>query len=382
MASAELLQQIEDGNLHKRIPISSYQEQIKPIFETLSKIDISIKFDPKKHLAFKSSYLQTIKRTTMEEFGTFAKDQISNIGASEPFPLFTEEAVEIMRAEILREEVFTKWSRVSYNSTTGLDCVIRGYAKYTSPFTYAAWTHPDTVAAISSMAGVELEVIMDYEVAHINIAMKSQDLAKNEKINEKRKLSIGGSKITNDDIPAVVGWHNDSYPFVCVLMLSDTSSMIGGETLVKTGNGEIIPVSGPAKGKATVLQGRKLLHLASIPLGYTERITSVTSYRAKNSMLPETSVLKTVKPECNWGSLYDEFYPEWINYRMNVISDRSLEIKKIFNNALENGEKFDKLKAFELLQDLENYTANTWKEMQVSEAEYATHSKFDKENEN
>lgn len=34
---------------------------------------------------------------------------------------------------------------------------------------------------------------------------------------------------TGDSADNVVAWHNDSYPFVCVLMLSDVSQMIGGE---------------------------------------------------------------------------------------------------------------------------------------------------------
>ncbi|KAG7731263.1 hypothetical protein KL948_003543 [Ogataea haglerorum] len=371
MATAELLQQIQTGNLHKRIMPHAYEAQIKPISETLNNVDINVEFDPKKHLAFTPDCLQTVKRTTMEELGAVSDDQISDIGVSAPFPLFTEEAVEIMRAEILREEVFSKWARVSFSSTTGLDCGIRGYAKSTCPFTYRAWTHPETVAAVSAMAGVELEVIMDYEVAHINVAMRSEDEEFNQKISARRKSSLADK--TDSDIPAVVGWHNDSYPFVCVLMLSDTTEMIGGETLIKTGSGEIVPAAGPAKGKATVLQGRKLTHLAALPVGYTERITAVTSYRAKDSTKPETSVLKTVKPEKNFGSIYNEFYPEWISYRMKVISDRAIAIGEEFERRRRDGETFDKDAAFKKLKDLQAYLEHTWKEMEVTDEEYASH---------
>jgi len=45
----------------------------------------------------------------------------------------------------------------------------------------------------------------------------------------------------------VVDWHHDSYPFVCVLMLSDTEGMVGGETALKTGAGDIMKVRGPEK---------------------------------------------------------------------------------------------------------------------------------------
>lgn len=70
---------------------------------------------------------------------------------------------------------------------------------------------------------------MDYEIGHIN-------------------LSIPGpiqNQSMDDD--AIVGWHRDSYPFVCVLMMSDTTHMIGGETALRTGTGEIKKVRGPSK---------------------------------------------------------------------------------------------------------------------------------------
>ncbi|KAH3667310.1 hypothetical protein OGAPHI_002959 [Ogataea philodendri] len=371
MATPELLQHIKAGNIHKKVPFETYLTQIKPIHETLKKVDINVEFDPKKHLAFDPECLNTIKRTTMEEFGCVAEDQISDVGASAPFPLFTEEAVEIMRAEILREEVFTKWARISQSSTSGLDCVIRGHVRTTCPFTRAAWTHPATVAAVSAMAGVELEVIMDYEIAHVNIAMRSEDEAQNQRISARRRSSLADK--FDKEVPAVVGWHNDSYPFVCVLMLSDTSEMIGGETLIQTGTGEVVPAAGPAKGKATVLQGRKLLHLASVPVGYTERITAVTSYRAKDSTKPETSVLNTVKPERSFGSIYDEFYPEWVSYRMDVISDRAKAIQKQFIKARDENKPFDKDAAFEKLKDLDAYVAKTWKEMVVTDEDFVNH---------
>lgn len=83
---------------------------------------------------------------------------------------------------------------------------------------------------MSKIADVELVPVMDYEIGHIN-------------------LSIPGDKTDsdNDDDGAIVGWHRDSYPFVCVLMMSDTTDMIGGETALRTGTGEIRKVRGPSK---------------------------------------------------------------------------------------------------------------------------------------
>jgi len=77
---------------------------------------------------------------------------------------------------------------------------------------------------------------MDYEIGHINMSVP------------KEKTQHDSSTMTSeDDEEAIVGWHRDSYPFVCVLMMSDTTGMVGGETALRTGTGEIKKVRGPQK---------------------------------------------------------------------------------------------------------------------------------------
>ena len=82
--------------------------------------------------------------------------QISDIGVSDPFQLFTDEAITIMRQEVLQRDTFMKYARYSYNSTSGMDCVVRGFVKdgdeINCPFTYQAWTHCKTMELISKMA--------------------------------------------------------------------------------------------------------------------------------------------------------------------------------------------------------------------------------------
>jgi hypothetical protein len=51
---------------------------------------------------------------------------------------------------------------------------------------------------------------------------------------------------SNSDLPATK-WHYDSYPFVCVVMLSDTTNMVGGETAIRKPSGEVIRVRGPQR---------------------------------------------------------------------------------------------------------------------------------------
>lgn len=103
-------------------------------------------------------------------------------------------------------------------------------------FIFEAWKHPKTLAIMSKIAGVDLVPVMDYEIGHINMSVPG---AKN-KYDSKALIS-------EDEEQAIVGWHRDSYPFVCVLMMSDTTGMVGGETALRTGTGEIKKVRGPAK---------------------------------------------------------------------------------------------------------------------------------------
>ena len=57
----------------------------------------------------------------------------------------------------------------------------------------------------------------------------------------------------------VFGWHVDSQPFVCIVMLSDPpTDAIGGETLVRNKNGEEISLTFPGAGYAYLLQGSLL----------------------------------------------------------------------------------------------------------------------------
>lgn len=111
------------------------------------------------------------------------------------------------------------------------------------------WKSPETLEIISKVAGIDLVTEMDFEIGHINISVKTEA----EKQEELRAFSdraqyeadegIAGCP-WEDDKP-IVDWHTDSYPFVCVTMLSDCTTMIGGETALRTGTGEIMKVRGP-----------------------------------------------------------------------------------------------------------------------------------------
>ena len=62
------------------------------------------------------------------------------------------------------------------------------------------------------------------------------------------------------------GWHTDgNAQFVVVVMLSDPTNMLGGETEVRCGDGSVRKITYPAAGYAVMLQVRWLPYLLDIP---------------------------------------------------------------------------------------------------------------------
>lgn len=378
MASAALLESIVQGNIHHAVPPSLFDAHLGQKETVTPKAAV---FDPQKHLQCYASLAakeacSSTRRLTMAELGLTSPRQISPIGVSDPFPLFTDEAIAIMRLEILDKDTFLRYARFCHNSSSGMDCIMRGYVKngheISAPFVYQAWTHPKTTELISEIAGVDLEIIMDYEIAHVNIGIKDPQQADKERSEWAKTAGILTRKGSGDDIPAIVGWHYDSYPFVCVLMLSDTTNMIGGETGLRKGlskgeDSQIAVVPGPQKGSASVLQGRLIEHIAPSPVGHTERITMVTSYRAKNALIEDGSVLTTVKPEINYGTRFADFYPQWIAYRAEVVKARLDHLVETMKG--QNG-VFDKAASMAALKAIDAYLTTTYTEMEVSEEEW------------
>jgi hypothetical protein len=90
---------------------------------------------------------------------------------------------------------------------------------------------------------------MDFEIGHDNLAVYSEE-EKNKALNEmiekvNRAADEGASGCAWEDDDPIVDWHTDSYPFVCVTMLSDCTGMTGSETALRKGDGEVVKVRGP-----------------------------------------------------------------------------------------------------------------------------------------
>ena len=199
---------------------------------------------------------------------------------------------------------------------------------------------------------------MDFEIAHVNISMKTEkQRAEEMEAFRDRHLTEADEGIAGcpweDDKP-IVDWHTDSYPFVCVLMLSDCSTMIGGETALRTGNGEILKVRGPEMGCAVVLQGRYIEHQALRALGATERITMVTSFRPRCPALPDDTVLTTVRAISNLSELYYQFS----EYRLEILEQRIRDQLKLMRESNRGGKKLNTTQLKDFFHEQEKFLAH------------------------
>ncbi|KAL4799567.1 hypothetical protein BDV19DRAFT_400797 [Aspergillus venezuelensis] len=294
-------------------------------------------FTPSKHLI----YDPPSKIHKMADFG-LAGAGISPNAISEPFPLLSEDAIAQMRSEIFSEEVMEQCRF----RTDFCENMVRGMGHRRAPFTYDVFKSPDVLSKISEVAGIDLIPAWDYEIANVNIAVKDDpvDLDMTQRDPDTSSTSINATGETSavttpakkDETPAFA-WHYDSFPFVCVTMLSDCSGMIGGETAIKLPSGEIKKVRGPSMGYAVIMQGRYLEHQALKALGGRERISLVTPFRPKDPLVTDEIVLAGVR--CN--SHLDELYPQYFEYRLDVLEERIRAMRRHEREREVRGERFD-----------------------------------------
>ncbi|KAF2653431.1 hypothetical protein K491DRAFT_633813 [Lophiostoma macrostomum CBS 122681] len=297
------------------------RDQLKPASRAPRAI-----FDEATHL----NYVSAPKTLSLDDIGLSPPNAISSVAVSEPFSLFSEEAMRIMRSEIFTDEV---WENCMH-STEFAGCQLREHAPKYAPFMYDAWTNPRTLSIISSIAGIDLEPVYDIEVGNINVSVQDPN---------KDPASV--------DEVAVTKWHVDSYPFVCVVMMSDASNMIGGETAIKSGSGETLKVRGPQMGCGVVLQGRCITHQALAAVGGTERITMITAFRPRDPLVMHDTVLTTIRPITN----HSELYFQWTEYRVEVLQERLRMMVKMMEQQHRAGRKTDKARIKEFLRQQEEW---------------------------
>lgn len=357
-----LTQEVIDGSQANNIPTETIENEIATFVKNLERkkgFNPHQPFDPEKHI-LSSNVLDKVRVIKLKELGIDKThvEPISDVAVTDPFPLFTEDACDIMKWEAFQTKNVEKYGKVPLMSKgiTSTDFQICGYTK-NSPFTLAAWKHPKTQERINRFAGVKLKIMFDYEIAHINASLISR-----KENSVPRSANENGS--SEEDTKAVFDWHYDSNSFSVVLMLSTNDQMEGGKTGLKTGSEEIVYVDGPKIGYATVLQGRVVKHIATKPKSNDERISSIVGYIPESLDLPDTTVLTTFRPSVSPRSLHNEYYPQWMEYRFKRIEERLAAKRKDLLIKLEHGETFEQLDVVKFCQDISDYLHKSWDEFE------------------
>ncbi|KAH6871781.1 hypothetical protein B0T10DRAFT_533403 [Thelonectria olida] len=302
------------------------------LIDDASKVEKST-FDASKHLNIaEPERIYTMKEIGLEGAG------ISTTAASAPFSLFTAEAVQQMRHELFSQPVLES---CQYTSDFAKN-MIRGFGPALAPFIFDAWHSPEVLNAVSKIAGVDLVPALDFEVGHINISINatSTEIVQNK----------DGNYSKSDDMSAFA-WHRDSYPFVCVTMLSDCTGMVGGETAMRTGSGEVMKVRGPTMGTAVVMQGRYIEHQALKALGGRERISMVTAFRPKSVLVKDEIVLTGPRPISNLPELYGQYS----QYRFEVLEERIRNELKKMRDRERSKRQFDTAAMRDFIADQKQY---------------------------
>ncbi|KAF4452816.1 hypothetical protein FALBO_16110 [Fusarium albosuccineum] len=233
-------------------------------------------FDPAIHLNLQPP----VARHSFTELGLPVPKGCPDVCYTDPFQLFSEEGIRMIRREVFQRPFLDKYVR----SWDRAPCVITGHSVHENVGTFLkqAWGHPITRAAVNFAFGSELKLQGgDNDMGYINVQLGPEGLAGVYKTTEEPALplsEIDESRTSEFDSVPVDAWHKDQTPVVLVLMLSDTSTMVGGETAIRTGTGDIIKSRGAAIGGAVIMAGGYLEHAALRAENCTERLSMVNSY--------------------------------------------------------------------------------------------------------
>ncbi|EGP90739.1 unnamed protein product [Zymoseptoria tritici ST99CH_3D1] len=282
-------------------------------------------FNASKHL----SYIPPSKISTFADIDQ-PSTGISDTAVSEPFLLFSPEAIQQMRAEAFSEEVLEH----HYSPTSETGGMIRGHCPGRAPFIYDAWTSPELLKIVSEIAGVDLVPAMEYDIGHVNVSV-SNDSA-DTSLETAAQDEVEDSK-NSKRFKTPYDYHRDCFPFVVVTMLSDCTDMIGGETAIRTESGKVIMARGPSLGTAVVMQARYIDHKATVARGGKERISMITSFRPRDINMKDESDLSGVKIVSHIPTLYYQYS----SYRLENLEARVREQCRLIRRRQRANADFD-----------------------------------------
>ncbi|GMG20153.1 unnamed protein product [Ambrosiozyma monospora] len=342
--------------------------------ESTPGFDPTVKFDAKKHIIFKEEYCspEVTKQFTLKDL-KITKTHVpplSDFGAAFPFPLISEEAVNIMLWEGFQPHVLEKWARLP-NLATGanrLDFHIGGHARSEAPFSWAFFNSPELSEIVSKFCGFKARPLYNSEVCHFNVSLATEDpeiAATYPKTKEEIDAILAKQDAGDGDaIPSSLGLHYDSSSLALVIMMDLPKEAVGGQTTIVTGDEKSRRVPEPTIGSATIIQGRVLKHLASKPVTNHNRITCVAGMAIAPPILDNTA-LTSVKPSVMSRARYDTFYSDWTTYRFENLELRLKYLREKLVKRYEDGEKFNQEEVIGWCEEMEEYLHKTWDEMEA-----------------
>jgi hypothetical protein len=336
------------------------------------KFDPNLKFDPLKHIIFKPDYYDKTKTFTLKDLQIFKTHvpKVTDFGAAFPFPLLSNEAVNMLLYEALQPEVIDKFARLPNLATnaTRLDFHVGGHANTHGRFTKGVVDSPEIAEIVSKFFGTPMSVIYNSETAHLNVSLATlnpEEILKypqsEEEINEKLAQQDAGD---GDAIPSTLGLHYDSTTVALVIMLDLPEDAVGGQTTIVTGDERVVRVPEPKVGYATLIQGRVLKHLASKPVTNHNRITLVNGYAVSGPELLDNTALTSTKPSVLPRCRFDLFYRDWVDYKFTHLIDHLEYIKQEVINDYEQGNGFDQESFVSKCMNIEHYVKKCYDEME------------------
>ncbi|KAF8852752.1 hypothetical protein BDZ45DRAFT_707265 [Acephala macrosclerotiorum] len=250
-------------------------------------------FDPAIHLDF----TPPTKRHSFTSLNLPKPATAPDMCFTEPFQLFSKEGIRMIRRDLLRKEVLDKHLR-AWERAPGYI----GGAEETAKWITSMWYHPTVTACISEAFGLPLKILgRKGEVGYVNVQLSPEGRAGVYKLGEVPSLPLSSASFlpeSQDDASMIDSWHKDSTQIVVVVMLSDCSTMAGGETAIRTGTGEVLKARGTKAGSAVVMQGCHTPHAALRSWNSMERISMVTSYGFADAERDDSGTsLRSISPK-------------------------------------------------------------------------------------
>lgn len=271
---------------------------------------------------------------------------------TQPFKILSQKGIETLRIIISKNTNILKQNERN-NSIRGLGYI----SKFVRDFSYS----PNLINLFSNISNKPIALHNCYmNISQINFG------------------KIGVNK-------AVDEWHTDSVDYVMVLVLSDTTDMVGGDLQVlqiADANGRTfdqlkktnIPkhliknIKFPSPGYCIFMQGSLILHsVTSVVSANEPRISLINSFIDRNVFSKDNTKLSTFRDQSkdpeNIANLEFARHISWrvigqlcyIFENMNYSRDNTKDISDIFNNAIYELNKSEKIITKKNPSDLQGF---------------------------